>query len=91
MNSAIGNYESKDIMYAREERSPLLTQQHAANFLSCSPRSLEAWRLRGGGPRYVRLGRRCIRYRLSDLSDWIGACVRTSTSSDQGLPVGPEV
>lgn len=78
------------IAYARDETSPLLTQQQAADFLSCSPRSLEAWRLRGGGPRFLRLGRRCVRYRLSDLSNWIGTCARTSTS-DPGLHVGPEV
>jgi predicted DNA-binding transcriptional regulator AlpA len=84
-------FSNKELtMHAREDTSPLLTQQHAADFLSCSPRSLEAWRLRGGGPRHVRLGRRCVRYRLSDLADWVASCVRTSTS-DPGLPVGPGV
>jgi predicted DNA-binding transcriptional regulator AlpA len=44
-----------------------------ARRLGISPRTLENYRQRGIGPNYVRLGR-TIRYRWSDIRDWIEAC-----------------
>ena len=50
---------------------PLLTQTEAANLLNIEPRTLESWRQHRTGPRYIRYSRRCVRYRLRDLSAWI--------------------
>jgi predicted DNA-binding transcriptional regulator AlpA len=38
-----------------------LTENQAADFLGLSVRTLQAWRVRGGGPRYVKIGR-AVRY-----------------------------
>ena len=57
---------------------PLLDQKTAAKLLGLSVRTLERHRLAGTGPRYARLGR-LIRYRKSDLDDWVQASLRTST------------
>ena len=57
----------------------------AGAFLELSPRTLEAYRLRGGGPPYFKAGR--IRYAEADLLAWLESCRRTSTS-DPG-PVKP--
>ena len=43
----------------------------AASLLSVSLSLLKKWRMRGDGPRFVRLGGRAIGYRRTDLSDWI--------------------
>jgi len=48
----------------------LLDQAQAAELLQVSPRTLEGWRCRGGGPRFIRVGRR-VRYRLQDLRAWL--------------------
>lgn len=45
----------------------LINEQEAANFLGYSVRALQNWRLRGGGPQYVRVSRRSVRYRRRDL------------------------
>lgn len=58
----------------------LLTADEAAQYLSISPKSLEAWRTRGGGPRFVRLRSRAIRYRLNDLVEFVEQGLRASTS-----------
>lgn len=47
------------------ERSQLLDQKQATQLLGLSPRTLEAWRLTGGGPIYIKVGRR-VRYRRSE-------------------------
>jgi hypothetical protein len=48
----------------------LLNQTQAAEVLAVNPRTLEGWRFKGGGPRFVRVGRR-VRYRMRDLRAWI--------------------
>jgi excisionase family DNA binding protein len=50
----------------------LVTEVQAAKFLNISIRTLQAWRIKLAGPRFVRVGR-AIRYRRSDLTAWIEA------------------
>jgi phage terminase Nu1 subunit (DNA packaging protein) len=58
----------------------VIDQRGAATFLDVEPRTLESWRSRGVGPRFVRYSRRCVRYRLSDLKQWLEErVVRTET------------
>jgi len=47
----------------------LLKPSEAAAFLNCHANTLRAWRNQGCGPRYVSIGTRVIRYRISDLLD----------------------
>lgn len=61
----------------------LVRQEEAALILGVTPRCLENWRHRGGGPNFVRISARCIRYRRLDLNKWVEERVRTSTS-DRG-------
>ena len=58
----------------------LVDENEASSILAVSVRSLQTWRVTGGGPNYVKLGR-AVRYRRSDLLTWIAANTRTSTSS----------
>ena len=44
-----------------------------------SERTLEGWRVRGGGPRFLKIGRRVV-YRRRDLDAWLAARERASTS-----------
>jgi hypothetical protein len=48
----------------------LLTEVQAADYLRLSVRTLQAWRVRGAGPLFIRAGR-AIRYRQYDLLAWI--------------------
>ena len=58
----------------------LLTQDEAAQVLGVQPATLNYWRAKGRGPAYVRISRRCVRYRCDDLQTWI----------DSQRVVGPE-
>jgi hypothetical protein len=49
----------------------LLTQVEAAHFLNVEPRTLESWRQRRNGPRFIRYSARCVRYRMEDLRSWV--------------------
>lgn len=54
-----------------QETELLLDTEAAALRLGVPKRTLEDWRLNGIGPRYVRVGRRCVRYRPEDLRAYV--------------------
>lgn len=60
-------------------RSTLLDTNEAAAYLHISPRTLEGWRVRGGGPVFVKLGRRVL-YDEYDLEEFVDSARRESTS-----------
>ena len=58
----------------------LIDERAAAEFLGYSPRALQNWRLRGGGPRYISVSLRSVRYRRRDLIAWANQHARSNTS-----------
>jgi predicted DNA-binding transcriptional regulator AlpA len=63
----------------------LLTTVKAAERLSLSPRTLEAYRRKGGGPMFVALSRNLVRYRQADLDCWINARLAPHTAKARTL------
>jgi len=61
------------------QQRQLLTTEQAAEFLNRPVRTLEDWRYRGGGPPFVKMGR-AVRYRPSDLEEWVDTRTVESTS-----------
>ncbi|MEO3430537.1 helix-turn-helix domain-containing protein [Pelagibius sp. CAU 1746] len=59
----------------------LINENEAANFLGYTVRALQNWRLRGGGPSFVKVSARSIRYRRRDLIAWADARAVASTSA----------
>jgi predicted site-specific integrase-resolvase len=55
------------------------TTEEAAQFLRLKRQTLEAWRLRGTGPAFVKLGRRVV-YRRESLEKFVSERERRSTS-----------
>lgn len=55
----------------------------AGAYLNLSPRTLEKLRIIGGGPAFLKLGKRVV-YALEDLQGWASARRRASTS-DKGF------
>ena len=64
----------------------LMDEKQAAALLNVSIKSLQAWRSRGGGPKFLKIGRLLVRYRLEDLQAFVVSALRSSTS-DQGAPL----
>lgn len=62
----------------------LLTDAQVARLLGTSRKALAQRRWRGGGPRYVKLGRRVL-YDPADLEAWIQQNKRSDTSDPSPL------
>ena len=71
---------SDNVIAFPPEAIPLLDTETAAKYLNVSVRTLEGWRYKGGGPLFISLGSRTVKYRLADLNTWIQEKVRTNTS-----------
>ena len=72
--------EETDQQAETPDRSPAyLSNEEAAAYLKLSPRTLEKQRVVGGGPRFLKLGRRVV-YAIADLERWASdrACDTTS-------------
>ena len=61
----------------------LINEHEAAAFLGYTVRALQNWRVRGGGPRFVKVSSRSVRYRRRDLVQWTERLLRSSTSESQ--------
>ena len=61
-----------------------LNENQAAEFLGLSVRTLQAWRVRGGGPRYVKIGR-SVRYQRRELVSFQQSHTVDSTTEADAL------
>lgn len=56
-------------------QAPLRDEAFIAQKLECQVKTLQAWRTRGGGPKFVKVGR-LVRYRDEDVAEWIASRTR---------------
>lgn len=63
----------------------LLAPDSAAAVLAISPKTLEAMRLRGNGPAWVKVSARRVAYRVEDLEAYVKARTFSSTSEYRRL------
>jgi hypothetical protein len=58
---------------------PFLEEEEAAAYLLLNVKTLQGWRLKGGGPAYRKHGGR-IAYHIDDLEAWSASTKRLTTS-----------
>ena len=58
----------------------LINEEEAAAYLGYSIRSLQNWRHRGGGPPFIKVSNRTVRYRRCDLDAWAEKRLVSSTA-----------
>tara|TARA_E500000305_G_scaffold109307_1_gene113936 strand:+ start:2864 stop:3109 length:246 start_codon:yes stop_codon:yes gene_type:complete len=58
----------------------LLNERDAADLLGLSDRTLQKWRVCGGGPVFIKIGGKSVRYQRRDLIVWINARKQANTS-----------
>lgn len=66
-------------METNTNESKLLTPAELANILGLNIASLRNWRWKGKGPKYIKVGH-LVRYKQSDVNEFIDEQSRTSTS-----------
>ena len=56
---------------AAECELQLVNERRLARVLTVSPALLRRWRRIGGGPPWLRIGKRLVRYDVAELRKWI--------------------
>jgi len=56
-----------------------LTEAQVAERLAISPRTLQMWRVKGGGPVFTKVGA-AVRYSPEAVADWLARQTRANTS-----------
>jgi hypothetical protein len=69
-----------------QDPDALLYQAEVAYLTAQSERTLEAYRLKGGGPPFIVIGKRGVRYRRGDVQDWVAVRRRRSTTDPGPAP-----
>lgn len=63
--------QKQDVIEQLEQRERLLNQDKVAEILGVSPKTLEYWRWKNLGPRFIKVGK-LVRYLESDIQGFIG-------------------
>lgn len=66
--------------------SNIYTPKEAADFLKVSEKTLEGWRCAEVGPKFYRMGNRCVRYFKSDLEAWVKSEASDKTKTVKKAP-----
>jgi predicted DNA-binding transcriptional regulator AlpA len=66
-------------MSAQSNAPKLLNTPELADMLTNKSNTIEGWRIKGIGPKYIKIGR-LVRYRPEDVEEWLEAQSRNSTS-----------
>ena len=73
-------------VYTKDGPQVILSTRGAAALLKLSPRTLDRYRVKGGGPRYLQFGK-AVRYARADLLKWALTMRRDGTAGEQaGAP-----
>lgn len=60
--------------------TPALNTEQAAAYTGLAVATLETLRSRGGGARFIRYGRKAVRYTIADLDAWMDSLRVANTS-----------
>ena len=63
----------------REE--PLLTSEEFAKYLGISVHTVSKYRSKGIGPRYILLRQNVVRYKKSDIDEWVNDMIAKNRTS----------
>ena len=73
---------------ALHPKKEFLNERELESLGLASQRTLQAWRLLGRGPRFIKVGGRSVRYRLADVEAWLAGQTVTPATKEVGSRVG---
>lgn len=59
-----------------------IDEKRASEYLGISPRTLQGYRTKGGGPEFIKISHKVVRYKIADLIKWTENRKRKNTSGN---------
>lgn len=72
-------------MSANKEQPLVVNETTAAKFLGVTRATLQGWRHKGIGPKFLKYSGGCVRYKMNDLEQFMESSIRQSTSDQVGF------
>lgn len=72
--------ETSVVAFADLDPDLHIDEKKAAAYLGISPRTLQGYRTKGGGPEFVKISHKVVRYKVSDLIKWTNSKRQRNTS-----------
>lgn len=60
-----------------------IDEKRASEYLGISPRTLQGYRTKGGGPEFIKINHKVVRYKIADLIKWTEIRKRKNTSNHE--------
>jgi len=57
----------------------LIDEKQASQLMGISPRTLQGYRVKGGGPEFIKLNNKIVRYKICDIQNWINENKKNNT------------
>ena len=76
----IGNLKSGKFNFSDLEDDRYIDEKAAAEFLGIAVKTLQGYRVKGGGPEFRKIGAKTVRYKFSDLKIWAESRKKKNTS-----------
>jgi hypothetical protein len=73
-------------MFAIPADELLIDQSTAAQMLGLKPETLATWRAKGIGPCFIRISRRAVRYRRTDILVWLAGRAVAPSVGGEAVP-----
>jgi hypothetical protein len=67
---------------AQHQTSEYINEEGLAERYLVPPRTAQRWRTTGGGPPFIRLGKRRVLYRVADVEAWLAARTYASRADE---------
>lgn len=69
-NRILKNKKAEKPKFADLDPDLHIDEKRAAELLGLSPGTLQKYRVQGGGPEFVKIGKKAVRYKVGDLKQW---------------------
>ena len=72
--------KSNQLNFSELEPDRYINEKQAAEFLGISFKTLQGYRVKGGGPEFRKFGAKTVRYKFADLQEWAESRKKKNTS-----------
>jgi hypothetical protein len=72
--------KSKSLNYSELPPDRYINEKQASEFLGIAVKTLQGYRVKGGGPEYSKFGAKMVRYKMADLINWAEIRKKKNTS-----------
>ena len=69
-----------------EDDDTLIRRADLCKYIPVAPQTWARWAVESQGPRFIKLGRRLVAYKVGDLREWLKSQTKSNTTENSTRP-----